>query len=163
MSYARRSMFEVWEIFSADLHPILWSKERFCRPLKNYSFQSKLPCVGWKSANFYKVFCYKKYLQDQCKHTCSSTKISMDHQPYTMLCMNRVLCGRAPGCRAGSSPARAARRPTRCRRSWCPGSELQSRWLSPDTEIDQAGWPGVNVMITTSAVFACCEKPTSAS
>jgi hypothetical protein len=32
-------MFEKGGIFSADLHPILWSEERFCRPLKNCPFE----------------------------------------------------------------------------------------------------------------------------
>jgi hypothetical protein len=31
---------------------------------------SKLPCLGWKSAIFYKVFIPLIYLQDPCQHTC---------------------------------------------------------------------------------------------
>jgi hypothetical protein len=53
-SYARRSMFEKGRFFSADLHPILWSEERFCRPLKNCSSEvDYLVNVGWRSADFF--------------------------------------------------------------------------------------------------------------
>jgi hypothetical protein len=31
------------ELFSADLHPILWSEERFCRLLKKCSFEINYP------------------------------------------------------------------------------------------------------------------------
>jgi hypothetical protein len=41
------------EHFSAGLHPILRSEERFCRPQKNYSFEvNYLFYVGWRSADF---------------------------------------------------------------------------------------------------------------
>jgi hypothetical protein len=49
-SYARRSMKK--GDFSADFHPILWSDERFCRPLKNCSFEVNYLCLGWRSAYF---------------------------------------------------------------------------------------------------------------
>jgi hypothetical protein len=38
---------------------------------------SKLPCLGWRSANFLQGFFRQKCLLDQRKHTHSSTKISM--------------------------------------------------------------------------------------
>jgi hypothetical protein len=38
---------------------------------------SKLPCLGWRSADFLQGFFHPKCLQEQLKHTCSSTKISM--------------------------------------------------------------------------------------
>jgi hypothetical protein len=38
---------------------------------------SKLPCLGWRSADFLQGFFRPKCLQEQLKHTCSSTKISM--------------------------------------------------------------------------------------
>jgi hypothetical protein len=31
-TYAGKNMFENRDIFSADLHPVLCNKERFCRP-----------------------------------------------------------------------------------------------------------------------------------
>jgi hypothetical protein len=51
-SYVRRSVFEKREFFSAYLRPILWSEERLCRPLEELFFWSKLPCLGWRKANF---------------------------------------------------------------------------------------------------------------
>jgi hypothetical protein len=38
---------------------------------------SKLPCLGWRSADFLEGFFQQKCLLDQRKHTCSSSKISM--------------------------------------------------------------------------------------
>jgi hypothetical protein len=38
---------------------------------------SKLPCLGWRSADFLQSFFCQKCLLDQRKHTRSSTKISM--------------------------------------------------------------------------------------
>jgi hypothetical protein len=38
-TYARSSMFEKRRFFPADLHPILRSEDRFCRPLKKCSFE----------------------------------------------------------------------------------------------------------------------------
>jgi hypothetical protein len=53
-SYARRSTFEErGSIFWADLHPIFWSEERFCRSPKNCSIEvNYVPCLGWISADF---------------------------------------------------------------------------------------------------------------
>jgi hypothetical protein len=39
------------EIFSADIHPVLWSEKRFCRLLKNCSFEVNY-LVLWRSADF---------------------------------------------------------------------------------------------------------------
>jgi hypothetical protein len=38
---------------------------------------SKLPCLGWRSADFLQGFFRPKCLQEQLKHARSSTKISM--------------------------------------------------------------------------------------
>jgi hypothetical protein len=38
---------------------------------------SKLPCLGWRSADFLQRFFRPKCLQEQLKHASSSTKISM--------------------------------------------------------------------------------------
>jgi hypothetical protein len=38
----------------------LWSKERFCRPLKNCSFESELPYLGWRSADFLQIVLSQK-------------------------------------------------------------------------------------------------------
>jgi hypothetical protein len=63
---------------SADFPPILWTKERFCRPLKNRSVQvNYIVHRGWRLANFLLGVFQKIKMQDQRKHTCSSSKISM--------------------------------------------------------------------------------------
>jgi hypothetical protein len=41
---------------------------------------SKLPCLGWRSADFLQGFFHPKCLQDLCQHTCSRSKISMAHE-----------------------------------------------------------------------------------
>jgi hypothetical protein len=49
---------------------------------------SKLPCLGWRSADFLQVFFRPKCLQEQLKHVRSSTKISMllSAQPPFVFC-----------------------------------------------------------------------------
>jgi hypothetical protein len=61
--------------FSAGLQPILFCKEVLLSPVKMF-LGSKLPCLGWSSADFLQVFFLQKCLLDQRKHTRSSTKIS---------------------------------------------------------------------------------------
>jgi hypothetical protein len=39
---------------------------------------SKVPCLGWRSADFLQRFFHQKCLLDQRKHTRSSTKISKE-------------------------------------------------------------------------------------
>jgi hypothetical protein len=53
----------VLNVFSADLHPVLWSEVRFCRPPKNCSF---VLVYGGDTPIIYKVFFPQKYLQDIC-------------------------------------------------------------------------------------------------
>jgi hypothetical protein len=48
-----------WRIFSAGLHPLLWS-EVLLSPVKMFQC---LPCLGWRSADFFKVF----FAQNVCK------------------------------------------------------------------------------------------------
>jgi hypothetical protein len=51
------------------------------RLLKKCFFEVNcLPCLGWRSAIFTRCLSPKK-LQDQCKHSCSSFKISINFTP----------------------------------------------------------------------------------
>jgi hypothetical protein len=54
--------------FSSDLQPILWSEERFCRPLWKIVFPLKYIyyLLGW-SADFLQGVLSPKYLRDQCQ------------------------------------------------------------------------------------------------
>jgi hypothetical protein len=69
------------ENYSADLHPILWSEERFCRSLKNSSFEMNYLVYGGDQPIIYKVCFSQKKLLGQFKHTCSNSKISMESTP----------------------------------------------------------------------------------
>jgi hypothetical protein len=65
-SYAEEACLKKGEYFSADLHTILWSEARFCRPLKICSFEVNL-VLGGDQPISYKVFSTPKYLQDLCQ------------------------------------------------------------------------------------------------
>jgi hypothetical protein len=51
---------------SADLHPILCSKERFCRARKKCSYKVNLLCLGWRSADYFQSFFSQKNFSRTC-------------------------------------------------------------------------------------------------
>jgi hypothetical protein len=63
------------QMFFQLVSNLFWVVKRsFVEP---WSFVIVLPCLGWRSADFIEGFFCQKCLRDQCKHTRSSTKISM--------------------------------------------------------------------------------------
>jgi hypothetical protein len=56
-------------------YSVKW-REVLLSPVKMFHC-SKLPCLGWRSADFLQGFFCPKYLQEQLKHALSSTTISM--------------------------------------------------------------------------------------
>jgi hypothetical protein len=63
--------------FSGWPPPYFVKWREICRPLKICSFEVNSLAKGGEQPIFTRCSFPKKYLQDQRKHTCSTTKISM--------------------------------------------------------------------------------------